>query len=189
MVNLSDSDNTLILLNTELGDTLAGGDMGVARGVCRHLINVAVAAVCFVDDTDAVGLDDAELLESRASGGENNLVARLTHLNRDTKVNQLELARLHIHVFGGTAIHPLARMCLLNLTGGVAVIANENVNSIHRGSSLKVDFHEHRRVVRTTVGTRLIDVLDIGYVFNQSLVDKEVVKAHTLIITAGVIHI
>lgn len=131
MVNLSDFDNTLILLHTELGDTLAGGDMGVASGVDGHLVNVAVTAVGFVDDADAVGLQDAVLLESRTSGRQNDLVAGLADLDGDAQINHGEITSFQVNVLHGAAVHPLAGVSLLNRPGVIVVVFDENVNSIH----------------------------------------------------------
>lgn len=134
MVNLADFDEALVGLNPHLGDTLTGGNGGVAGGVDAHLQMVIFAGVGLVDDADAIGLEQTELLESGTPGGHDGFKV-VRHLDRDAEVDELVFAGLNLVSLGGAQVNPLARMSLRDGMGGFGVVFYVDAKVGHWDSS------------------------------------------------------
>lgn len=86
--------------DTELADTVAGMDDGIPHSDGREVLLVVVAAVAFVHHTHMIGLDDAKILEGRATRDDVGFIA-LGELHSDAQRNQPELTLPQPHILSG----------------------------------------------------------------------------------------
>ena len=111
----------LLLHYAELADAVVLIYDRIAQGVCRVAPLVVIAAVGFVDDGHAVGLDDAEVLVGAAAGREVRFVA-FGQYHAHAEGYESEFAGLHFHGLGGAQVDPVALVYLGDLLDIIAEV-------------------------------------------------------------------